>query len=362
MSALLKELNAKSSPTGGNSAGGGIDEFADAMPDIALVYGSEISLFADEYNGFLASPGVAESHLVLARSPDAMAMLSTNAPTTPMAHFERCVFSLYPVESEKSVGDPITYGSSVKLVHKFSDLVVAVQRHQAASFDSACFRMCLQTHKEAGNNCNLRVLPRFKIRSEGEPVVVGDKVILQVEHSDLHVHASVQCNFGMNSMDWTTEDTSEINSSEKAQCFTIRRYDVGCVPVIQSNVPLSERRHTLALGRTLVMLHKERESVVTCNTSFHDHRLAKVVTTGANNNKTPNLRTRQSRSSTMRAAPPTLPMASNSFSQRVDGTKSPYLTTTERNTSTSLTFDVNTCSCNSLWIVEHHDPTKGGLI
>eukprot|EP00759_Apiculatamorpha_spiralis_P055449 PhF_6_TR7816/c0_g1_i1/m.11241 len=253
-------------------------------------------------------------------------------------------------------------------MHKFTNLFVTVQRHESAEFDSSCFRMTLQTREEAGGNCNFKILPRFKIRSEGEPVIPGDKVVLQIEHSDLHVHTSSHNEYGSGSVNriWSTggEQSAEINASENTTTFCIFRYDIGCEPVFlhndtsRNNNLASDRplylKDQLGLGRTTILLHKESEAVVTCHTNFANH-----VVESSSGKLAATRRVSLNHSNTM-SSTRSLHRTKHHREQK-ENPKGPFLQPAEKS-STSLSFDVSLCSCNSLWLIEHSNPTIGGLI
>ncbi|KAL6045107.1 Inositol 1,4,5-trisphosphate receptor type 1 [Balamuthia mandrillaris] len=204
--------------------------------DMFLKRGDSISLFSIESSGYLSANGFADS---------ACHITPIYKDNTVPDHFSDCVFEVYPgfkydaqnalnakleslnrgrasikrkedvkasdlddieielMELKKSEEDeaaenmneyrqtaaqPIFYGQTIQLLHKTSNKFVTVTVKQIADIEKHCLRVGLDQTGNEGSY--FTILPRFKIRSEGEMVQIGDQVLLVSKEHDLYLHSS----------------------------------------------------------------------------------------------------------------------------------------------------------------------------
>jgi inositol 1,4,5-triphosphate receptor type 1 len=93
------------------------------------------------------------------------------------------------VEQERLKGSPVAYGISVQLQHVYTGKYVSVNPTSTSSLESTNLRMELRA--ENSQNCILRILPRYKVRSVGDEVLINDQVIFEsLETKGQYLHCS----------------------------------------------------------------------------------------------------------------------------------------------------------------------------
>ena len=96
-------------------------------------------------------------------------------------------------EAERMCGGCIRYGQVIQLLHPKSDKFVTVHRRTPAEMDKTAMFVCLEA---AGREASwFTIMPFFKLRSEGEKVLVSDKVVLvPTKFSGNYLHSSMYNN------------------------------------------------------------------------------------------------------------------------------------------------------------------------
>ena len=87
-----------------------------------------------------------------------------------------------------AAGQPALYGQAVELRHVRGGKFVTVRERALAPLEPNCLRVELD--EEGGAGCWLSLLPRLKIRSEGEPVRIGDALLLRAAATQQMLHCS----------------------------------------------------------------------------------------------------------------------------------------------------------------------------
>lgn len=91
-------------------------------------------------------------------------------------------------EYHRMAGKPLTYGQMVQLQHEKSGKFVAITVKEIAELEKHCLKVVLD---DTGNEGSwFMVTPRFKLRSEGEPVSWGDQLVLMSKKYNMSLHVS----------------------------------------------------------------------------------------------------------------------------------------------------------------------------
>jgi hypothetical protein len=308
------------------------------MANLEIVhYGMGVSLrLQQEWCMFVSSRGVADPKLALRSREGNM----------PLLQFDRCVFRIQPASAEKggvlrkSDGSlrcgPVVYGKPVHLVHSYSGLYVTIIRKPAET-DSTHFRVALMTLEDAGSACRFRLLPRYKIRSEGDVVHNTDVVFVQQESSQLALHGKVNG-------DGADDEQTEVTACEKPSALEMNLYDTA-----DMSMDANRRHHTLMAGAATMLFHREKDALLTIPSALEaldDSARKKNAARGKP----------MAALSLLRSGP-----GGPVQTPRQAKIVYPFFKTSKQAVA-NLSVDTLEITCNSLWFFEHIDPTIGGPI
>nr|XP_006825393.1 PREDICTED: inositol 1,4,5-trisphosphate receptor type 1-like [Saccoglossus kowalevskii] len=156
-------------------------------------------------------------------------------------------------EQKRQHGKPVKYGQVVQLKHLFTNKYIHVSSTQTSATEYS--NMLVELLDYNAKNAQFKIMPRYKVKSEGDTVQVDDQIVLESFKSAgqfLHVSKAV---FGQR---FVNSNTLELNLSVRQSGFTLHRYDS---PDIQ---------HTdlIRAGSVFRLFHKELEAYLTAEGVF----------------------------------------------------------------------------------------------
>ena len=246
----------------------------------SLRYGSTIVLFAEAKNGYI----------VATNSSLAQIAVKENTTYNPI-QVERSLFTIYPGDSEVTRchtrnGEEIKFGHVVRLIHHVlhAPLTNLCDQHAVVDRSNSRVVLGLQTARDEDEDAvadenavvgdlvtaerlsdfeqNLskwRVLPRYRLRGEGERICSGDHVILQSMSGDqayLHVARSLE---------ELADGGYEVNCGPVPEGLSMVAFD----PFFLTSTRPEEERD-IRCGDCVVLVHKEENLALVA-----DHRYRK---------------------------------------------------------------------------------------
>ncbi|EGD75312.1 cardiac ryanodine receptor [Salpingoeca rosetta] len=146
----------------------------------ALCNGDFVSLFVEELKGFASVDILSTREVTVYQGDtdsafDGSTSTKSSSETTTAPNFEQsCVFQIKAV-TDLPEGASLKYGDVVRIIHRSTQRSMTRQNRAVNGKHAVALE---NTDRAAAH---FRLLPRFKIRSVGEPVLLNDQVIFQNE-------------------------------------------------------------------------------------------------------------------------------------------------------------------------------------
>eukprot|EP01064_Diplonema_japonicum_P011696 TRINITY_DN19132_c0_g1_i1.p1 TRINITY_DN19132_c0_g1~~TRINITY_DN19132_c0_g1_i1.p1 ORF type:complete len:2902 (+),score=722.22 TRINITY_DN19132_c0_g1_i1:105-8810(+) len=218
--------------------------------------GDKISLYCEACSGYLAADGITSSNVVVERL-ERDTVDRQNVSHFPN-HFERCVFTLSRIDIWDSQGlgvangDPLYFGQIITLKHDYTDTVLCVDRQRQSNLSVGSSKVLLEKKNPLNRSNQFKILPKYKVRSEGDKVRASDHIKLLPEGDDKHLNVSEEegddsYHNGENAC-WRYEVSVSTHPQETG--WTIHVYDTK---------QEEEDDNTIRVGTPIALFHKERE-------------------------------------------------------------------------------------------------------
>lgn len=231
------------------------------MNGVNVSFGDRVSICCERANAFLCSTGVADVRVHLSDQV---------IPGKHQPNFDRCIFSIenvktwgntaiggnstthsssgdsagsmgaatgLPSSSSTGLVDPLMFGNVIQLKHIYSGHYLTVTRTRRPEAKGA-LHVALETISSENYLATyFRVMPRYKIRQEGERVSGGDHLVLLNEYLKVHL-----------SLDGKGE---ELIGSSVLESFSFCLFDSAEMRLASS---------TVRMQSSVLLFHKEQES------------------------------------------------------------------------------------------------------
>ncbi|CAH1800283.1 unnamed protein product [Owenia fusiformis] len=164
-------------------------------------------------------------------------------------------------EQGRQLGKKLLYGQVIQLRHVFSGKFIHVSTTQTSKTESSNMQVELNPHNL--KQAQFRVMPRYKVKAEGDIVQVADQVVLESVKSPgqfLHVSKS---QFGVQSV---YANEHELNLSVRQSGFSCYRRDK----------PTSDHENKLKAGVPIRLYHKEVEAYMVAEGLFGEDLMEDV--------------------------------------------------------------------------------------
>ncbi|KPA77804.1 hypothetical protein ABB37_06626 [Leptomonas pyrrhocoris] len=210
-----------------------------------LLYGCLINLYKQSLDGYVVATSSAEAPVGV----------QVDSPENPL-RYEQTAFLLQRGDlveasgSRRAGGDVVKYGHTIRLLHYAHQQPLSYHTERPAAGMKGNLRALLE--KRGKNTLKVekwRIMPRYRLRVEGEPVADGDPVVLQAADGDRYLNVALN-------VDEEAADNGflEVSVGEDTQGFLMCLYDGDTSP--QMRVP------PLRCGDCVTLLHTEEHKYI----------------------------------------------------------------------------------------------------
>uniref|UniRef100_A0A1I8GHA8 Inositol 1,4,5-trisphosphate receptor n=1 Tax=Macrostomum lignano TaxID=282301 RepID=A0A1I8GHA8_9PLAT len=271
-----------------------------AIAEDVLCIGDTIALYSDDVLGYVYALQSSSSHAVLAvnskedrvqpRCPDAQvlsfkicsanryklqkayrklaAAQSSTSSVAQMAQLTQAKIAAAAEEEDNAVeqrrqkGKKVLYGQMVQLQHVFTGKFVHISTQNTSPTESSNMQVTLSSENAAF--ALFRVMPRFKVKGEGDLVQIEDQVVLEsVKSPGQFLHVS-RHKFEAHMPVYA--DSYELNLSVRFSGFTlIRRYH-----------ETEDEANKIRAGQPVRFFHTELEAYLVCEGTFNEPEVEDV--------------------------------------------------------------------------------------
>jgi hypothetical protein len=225
------------------------------MNSVNISFGDRVSICCERVNAFLCSTGVADVRVHLTEQ---------SLPGKHHANFDRCIFSIeklrawgtatiggnastkatgeggtngLPSSSSTGMVDPLMFGNVIQLRHVYSGHYLAVTRNRRPNARGSLYVALETLSADNYPATHFRVMPRYKIRQEGERVGGGDHLVFFNEYLKVHLSLDTAC--------------EELIGSATLEPFSLCMFDSAEMRLASS---------TIRMQSSILLFHKEQES------------------------------------------------------------------------------------------------------
>ncbi|XP_048744986.2 inositol 1,4,5-trisphosphate receptor type 2-like isoform X4 [Ostrea edulis] len=165
------------------------------------------------------------------------------------------------LEQKRQQGKKVLYGQVIQLRHLFTNKYIHVSTTKTSNTETN--NMAVELLGDNAKHAQFRIMPRYKVKAEGDVVQVDDQVVLEsVKSSGSYLHVSKSL-LGQVSVYSTSH---ELNLSVQQSGFTIyRKYK-----------PAPEDMDRVKVGDIIRFYHKEMEAYLVAEGLFDDELLEDV--------------------------------------------------------------------------------------
>ncbi|XP_070173522.1 inositol 1,4,5-trisphosphate-gated calcium channel ITPR3-like [Littorina saxatilis] len=158
-------------------------------------------------------------------------------------------------EQKRNQGKRVLYGTVVQLRHLFTRKYLHVSTKKTSQTESN--NMAVELQLENAKNAQFRIMPRYKVKAEGDVVQVDDQIVLEsVKSPGQYLHVSQKA-LGASSV---YQHSLELNLSLRQSGFTLYR----------RHKPSTEDDGMIKVGDPVRFYHKEMEAYLVAQGLFDD--------------------------------------------------------------------------------------------
>ncbi|XP_053404110.1 inositol 1,4,5-trisphosphate receptor type 2-like isoform X2 [Mercenaria mercenaria] len=167
-------------------------------------------------------------------------------------------------EQKRQQGKKLLYGQIIQLKHRFTLKYIHVSTTTTSPTESN--NMAVELHDYDAKHAQFKVMPRYKVKAEGDVVQVDDQIVFEsVKSSGQYLHVSKtllggQSVYQKRESDNSTDGNYELNLSVQQSGFTIfRKYK-----------PSPDDEKKVKVGDIVRFYHKEMEAYLVAEGLFDD--------------------------------------------------------------------------------------------
>ncbi|XP_052783710.1 inositol 1,4,5-trisphosphate receptor type 1-like isoform X3 [Mya arenaria] len=159
------------------------------------------------------------------------------------------------LEQKRQQGKKLLYGQIIQLKHKFTDKFIHVSTTVTSYTESN--NMAVELHDYNAKHAQFKVMPRYKVKAEGDVVQVDDQIVFEsVKSPGQYLHVSKSLLGGQS----VYQKGFELNLSVQQSGFTVmRKYK-----------PTPDDEKKVKVGDMVAFYHKEMEAYLVAEGLFDD--------------------------------------------------------------------------------------------
>eukprot|EP00759_Apiculatamorpha_spiralis_P056026 PhF_6_TR7942/c1_g2_i1/m.11962 len=227
------------------------------MSKVSLSFGDKVALFQSRTNasGFVSSTN---------NSQFPVAVTSLSAGQKVPSNFENSIFQILSGDGDIknclsfNRGQPVLYGQPIRLLHVKTFSLMCCNKKTKAYKEKANFRVSFETVSDDAKGNRWRIMPKYKVRGEGERVCGDDEVIFQLHGYQFFLHT---CPIPMESEGEIIRILYELNVTAVQESsgigYNLHAYDVSRTVATKANRFISG-------GDCVTLFHKQETGPLAC--------------------------------------------------------------------------------------------------